>query len=414
MKNILVLTSTFPKSLYDKVPLFVYDQLLSIKKNYDSINFLVLVPHYYEKNLVIDDLKINQIRYHYFWPFKFEKLIGRGILPTIKKNKLYFLLVPFFLASQLITTIIYVKKFKPDIIYAHWFFPQALTALIISKIFRIPYVFTTHAYDSIIMKRIPLVGRYIAKKVIENSNSYTSDSFNAEKKLHSFFKNTSYESDKSLVLPMPVKFRDDLKISNNVINLTKKPKNKEKTLLYVGRFATKKGVHLLIEIFSHLVNEIENTKLIIAGSGNELEKYKKIVTNLKLDSKVYFIDYVNSSEKKLLYNFADLVIIPSIKTNMGDEEGLPVVVLESLNSDTITVASYQSNANEVISNEVNGFLFDPENLEESLKVFKKAILLNKTDTRKIIESANITGNKFLTKNTSKLFYNHLFKNILSL
>jgi glycosyltransferase involved in cell wall biosynthesis len=99
---------------------------------------------------------------------------------------------------------------------------------------------------------------------------------------------------------------------------------------------------------------------------------------------------------------------------MGDEEGLPVVVLESLNSQTITVASYQSNANEVISNEVNGFLFDPENLEESLKVFKKAILLNKTDTRKIIESANITGNKFLTKNTSKLFYNHLFKNILSL
>ena len=213
---------------------------------------------------------------------------------------------------------------------------------------------------------------------------------------------------------MPVKFRDDLKISKNVINLTKKPNNKEKILLYVGRFATKKGVHLLIEIFSHLVNEIENTKLIIAGSGNELEKYKKIVANLKLDSKVYFIDYINSSEKKLLYNFADLVIIPSIKTNLGDEEGLPVVVLESLNSDTITVASYQSNANEVISNEVNGFLFDPEKLEDSLKVFKKAILLNETDTRNIIESANKTGNKFLTKNTSKLFYNHLFKNILSL
>ena len=49
MKNILVLTSTFPKNLYDNVPLFVYDQLLSIKKQYKSINFLVLVPHYYDK-----------------------------------------------------------------------------------------------------------------------------------------------------------------------------------------------------------------------------------------------------------------------------------------------------------------------------------------------------------------------------
>ena len=411
MKNILVLTSTFPKSMYDKVPLFVYDQLLSIKKNYDSINFLVLVPHYYEKNLLIDDLKINQIRYHYFWPFKFEKLIGRGILPTIKKNKLYFLLVPFFLASQLITTIIYVKKFKPDIIYAHWFFPQALIALIVKKIFGVPYVFTTHAYDAIIMKRIPIFGKYIAKKIIENSNSYTSDSLNAETKLHSFLKNNIYKSEKSLVLPMPVKFRDNLNVSENIIKVIKESNGKEKVLLYIGRFASKKGVNLLIEIFSYLSNEIGNIKLIIAGTGNELEKYKKQVTSLKLDDKVYFESYVNSTEKKLLYDFSDLLIVPSVKTNLGDEEGLPVVVLESLNSKTITVASYQSNAAEVIINEVNGFLFNPENLDDSLKIFKKAISLKESEVKNIIKSASISGNKFLSENTSELFYKHLFEDI---
>lgn len=133
MKNILVLTSTFPKNLYDNVPLFVYDQLLSIKKQYKSINFLVLVPHYYDKKPEVNDLEIDQIRYHYFWPFKFEKLVGKGILPTIKNNKLYIFMIPFFLVSQLVTTITYVKKFKPDLIYAHWFFPQALTALIVKK-----------------------------------------------------------------------------------------------------------------------------------------------------------------------------------------------------------------------------------------------------------------------------------------
>ena len=306
MKNILVLTSTFPKNLYDNVPLFVYDQISSIKKKYESINFLVLVPHYYDKKTYVNDLEINQIRYHYFWPFKFEKLVGRGILSTIKKNKLYFILIPFFIIAQLITTITYVKKFKPDLIYAHWFFPQALTALIVKKIFGVPYVFTTHAYDAIIMKRIPLFGKYIAKKIIENSNSYTSDSLNAETKLHSFFNNKIYNSEKSLVLPMPVKFRDNLKVSENVIKVTKKSNSKEKVLLYIGRFASKKGVNLLIEIFSHLNNEIGNTKLIIAGGGNELEKYKKKVTGLKLDEKVYFVGYVNSTEKKLLYDIRRL------------------------------------------------------------------------------------------------------------
>ncbi len=411
MKNILVLTSTFPKNLYDNVPLFVYDQLLSISKHYKSTNFLVLVPHYYDKKQDVNDLEIDQIRYHYFWPFKFEKLVGRGILPTIKKNKLYIFLIPFFLISQLITTIIYVKKFKPDIIYAHWFFPQALTALIVKKTMGVPYVFTTHAYDAIIMKRIPLFGKYIAKKIIVNSNSYTSDSLNAETKLHSFFKNKSYSSEKSLVLPMPVKFRDDLKVSENVINVTKEPNTKEKVLLYIGRFASKKGVNLLIEIFSHLNSEIGNVKLIIAGGGNELEKYKKKVTSLKLDDKVYFLGYVNSTEKKLLYNFSDLAIVPSIKTSLGDEEGLPVVILESLNSDTITVASYQSNAGEVIVNEVNGFLFNPEDLNDSLKVFKKAISLNESKVKNIIKAASISGNKFLSENTSELFYRHFFNDI---
>ena len=142
-----------------------------------------------------------------------------------------------------------------------------------------------------------------------------------------------------------------------------------------------------------------------------LEKYKQKVTSLKLDEKVNFIGYVNSTEKKLLYNFSDLAIVPSIKTNLGDEEGLPVVVLESLNSDTITLASHQSNAGEVIINEVNGFLFDPEYLDGSLKIFKKVISLNETEVKKIIKAANISGNKFLSENTSEIFYQHFFEDI---
>ena len=210
---------------------------------------------------------------------------------------------------------------------------------------------------------------------------------------------------------MPVKFRDNLKVSENVIKVTKNSNSKEKVLLYIGRFASKKGVNLLIEIFSHLNNEIGNIKLIIAGGGNELVKYKKKVASLKLADKVYFLGYVNSTEKKLLFDSSDLAVVPSIKTNLGDEEGLPVVVLESLNSNTITVASYQSNAAEVIIDEVNGFLFNPENLDDSLQIFKKVTSLNESAVKNIIKSASIPGSKFLSENTSEIFYKHLFEDI---
>ena len=83
----------------------------------------------------------------------------------------------------------------------------------------------------------------------------------------------------------------------------------------------------------------------------------------------------------------------------------------SVGINTITVASYQSNAAEVIIDEVNGFLFNPENLDDSLKIFKKAISLNESEVKNIIKSASISGNKFLSENTSELFYKHFFEDI---
>ena len=97
MKKILVLTSTFPKSLYDEVPMFVYDQLSALEKKYSELQFTVFVPHYYDKKEIDKSMRIIQKRYHYFWPFSFEKLVGRGILSAIYRNKLNILLIPFFI-----------------------------------------------------------------------------------------------------------------------------------------------------------------------------------------------------------------------------------------------------------------------------------------------------------------------------
>ena len=164
MKKVLVLTSSFPKNINDNVPMFVYDQLNSIKKINNNIDFLVLAPSIYDHQIVDDTLLIQQVRFNYFFIRKFEKLAGNGILPAIKKNWFYSLLVPFLIFGQILSTIRLIKKYKPDLLYAHWFFPQAFTSYIIKKIYGVPYVFTTHALDAWILKKIPLIGRLVAKK----------------------------------------------------------------------------------------------------------------------------------------------------------------------------------------------------------------------------------------------------------
>ena len=76
-------------------------------------------------------------------------------MPTIKQNYLFALLIPFFILSQFIYTYILVKKYKPNHIYAHWVTPQAITALLINKLTKIPYSFSSHAHDAEILKHIP-------------------------------------------------------------------------------------------------------------------------------------------------------------------------------------------------------------------------------------------------------------------
>jgi len=275
MKNILVLTTTYPKSDKDSVPTFVYDQIQSLKDVNKDLNFIVLTPHYFD-NLEIDQLKYKQIRYHYFWPFRFEKLVGKGILPTIKKNKLYALLIPFFLLSQLAVTIKYSIKYKPKVIYAHWFFPQAFVAFIVSKFLNIPFVFTTHAYDSKIFNKFPILGKYLSRKVILKAYKYSAVSQQTLKNLHSIFKN-SIENNNAAVLPMPVNLESNDLIDDNLKKIFEKYKNTETKFLFIGRFVEKKGIDYLIKILNYLNKDYSKFILFIAGDGPEKSNYKNLI-----------------------------------------------------------------------------------------------------------------------------------------
>jgi glycosyltransferase involved in cell wall biosynthesis len=307
-----------------------------------------------------------------------------------------------------LNTLIYSYKHKPDIIYAHWFFPQAFTALIINKIFKIPYVFTSHAYDAEILRRLPFVGPLLARKIIQNSNSYTLDSKKAEKKLHSFLKDIDHNIKKSIVLPMPIKFRYNLPISNKISQSLNDLKNNEKILLFIGRFAEKKGVENLLEIFVNVKKVIPNLKLFIAGSGPLLKVYKQFIEVNNLDKQVYIFDYVNSNEKSKLYDRSNVSVIPSIIAKSGDEEGLPVVVIESLSRNVVTFASYQSNANEIINNGENGFLFDPLNIDKSSEELIKILDKDKSEYKELINYANKSAESFKAENSAHIFYEHLF------
>ena len=153
--KILINTTTFPNSTDSPVPAFVLDQIKAMHALDNSLEIDVLLPHHsYENPLADTRIRSShrEIRYHYFWPRRFEKLTGRGILPALKENPFRMILIPFHLFFQYRALKALCRENRPDVVYAHWFMSPALISYFACKPFKIPLIFTTHASDVSVLK----------------------------------------------------------------------------------------------------------------------------------------------------------------------------------------------------------------------------------------------------------------------
>ncbi|KPK22904.1 MAG: hypothetical protein AMJ61_16615 [Desulfobacterales bacterium SG8_35_2] len=132
-KNLLIITSTFPRWENDTDPPFVFELA---KRLTDVFNITVLTPNYPGAliNETVAGIKVHRFRY---FLKNLEILAGsQGILPTLKKNKLFYMIVPFFILAEFFALLKLIRKTKPDIIHAHWILPQGfVTALAHKSVF---------------------------------------------------------------------------------------------------------------------------------------------------------------------------------------------------------------------------------------------------------------------------------------
>ena len=79
-----------------------------------------------------------------------------------------------------------------------------------------------------------------------------------------------------------------------------------------------------------------------------------------------------------------------------------------VNNCKVTIASYQSNATEIITDRENGFIIDPTNITESKEKIKEILKLNENEINKVKKNAKILGERFTDKHLTKKYYKHLF------
>lgn len=407
--KILVITSTFPKNQTDRVPNFVKEQVVSLKIKYPFLNFHVLAPSTSGKFIYEDNSYYKETRFRYFIN-KFELLNKYGLITSIRRKKILVFLLPFYLISLIYKSIFICLKFKPDLVYVHWVTPQAIIALLLKKIFKVKYVFSTHSNDAIILKKLP-GGIALLNSIVKNSYAFIADSKAIENNLKRYIKEKNWDIDKSNILTMgvnPEKFKkEDEILSNKLIGI------KDKIIIsFFGRFAEKKGVENLIEVFSKLLKNYPQCHLLICGQGPLLSDYESLLKKFKIKNSVSILNFFNNNKMLTsVYKFTDIVVVPSIHTKSGGTEGVPVSLLESLLNGKLIVASVQSNANDVIESGKNGLLFDYLKNGEFENVLRNAIeLQGKPKLKAIQKEAALKGSMFSWDEISKDYFKILYIN----
>jgi O-antigen/teichoic acid export membrane protein len=76
-------------------------------------------------------------------------------------------------------------------------------------------------------------------------------------------------------------------------------KSKDPTILYLGRLKHIKSIDVLIRSFNRVVRKLPKAKLIIAGSGEDEPKLRKLVDELGLENYVSFVGRVSNRQKSI-------------------------------------------------------------------------------------------------------------------
>ena len=148
----------------------------------------------------------------------------------------------------------------------------------------------------------------------------------------------------------------------------------KKILLTVGRLVKRKGVYWFIK---NVYKKLENNLIyIIAGRGKEEKRIRELIKKNGFEERVFLLGEVDNNLLKLLYNIADIFVMPNIKVK-GDVEGFGIVALEASSCGVPVIASNIEGISDAVVDGKNGFLVESGNSEKFLFILNKLLKADK-------------------------------------
>lgn len=157
--------------------------------------------------------------------------------------------------------------------------------------------------------------------------------------------------------------------------LPRQPAQEEPIILHVARFEEVKGTEWVIRAFAQVAQQVPVARLVLIGDGKLRRKLQKLARETGVAERISFLGARPHAEVLGWMQRASMVVLPSVKTQSGREEGLGLVLLEAAASGVPGVGTRIGGIPEGIVEGETGFLV-PERDVASLAIAMGTLLAN--------------------------------------
>lgn len=343
--TVLVLASTYPRWSGDPEPGFVHELCRRLTSRFEVVALVPDAPQA-DASGVLDGVEVVRFRYG---PRQWQTLVNNGgITANLRRHRWKWLLVPGFVLGQYLVARSLLRRRRISVVHAHWLIPQGMIARRLQRAVGVPYLLTSHGGDLFGLRGGWLEA--IKRRVASSASAMTVVST----AMRDEARRIGLQPPKLAVLPMGVDLRQRFVVNAHI---DRDPNE----LLFVGRLVAKKGLTLLLDALPLVLAHRPATTLTIAGFGPEKPALREQAARLGLTACVRFLGAMPQSRLPELYHRAGVFVAPFIRDESGNQEGLPVVLMEAIGCGCPVVVGKVAGINDLLGDAANEICVDATN-----------------------------------------------------